>query len=144
MPKYTKTGAYAYISTPANTTCTNAGQYYVLAGIFTNEILEGFAIETFILTYKGQKKCFEIKVNASFTTDTANTEISLALFKNSVLQANSIMTVEIDKTTDKAMISLVDVLELEEDDTIEIKVASDKAGAVLQAITGNTSAQDFH
>lgn len=143
MPRYSKLGAYAYISTPANTTCTNAGEYYLLQGIFTNEILKGFSIDAFILTYNGQKQCFEIKVNASFITDTANTEISMALFVNDVLQSNSIMVVEIDKTTDKQMISLVDVLELEAGDEVSIRVASDKAGAIIQAITGNTSAQKY-
>ena len=144
MPKYSRTGVYAYVSTPQNTTTTVAGTYYRLAGTFTNEILEGFFIDVDTLTYQGQKGCFEIQVSASFITDTNNTEITLALFKNGVLQANSIMTGEIDATTDKMPLSLVDVIELEEDDTIEIKVASDKAGAVIQAITLNTSAHTFH
>ena len=67
----------------------------------------------------------------------------MALFVNDVLQSNSIMVVEIDKTTDKQMISLVDVLELEAGDEVSIRVASDKAGAIIQAITGNTSAQKY-
>ena len=109
MTIYSSTGAYAYISTPANTTTTLADTWYRLEGTFTNEVLEGFDIVTEKLTYLGQTQCFEIKVNASFTSDINNTEITMALFKNDVLQTNSIMTVEINQITDKIMISLVDM-----------------------------------
>lgn len=140
---YTHTGAYAYISTPAVTTTTEAGTYYRLEGTFTNEISNGFSIVGDKLTYSGQTQLFEIKVCASFQSDTVNTEITMALYKSGVLQTNSLMTVEVDATTDIHNIALIDVIELADEDNIEIRIKSDKAGAEITAVTGNTSANVF-
>lgn len=59
---YSKCGVHAYISTPAGTTCTNAGDWYRLEGTFTNETLMGFSIPTTLLTYNGQTQHFHITI----------------------------------------------------------------------------------
>ena len=138
-------GVYAYLSTPSTTTTTNAGQYYYMTGTFTNEVMYNFAIVSDTLTYQGNiTTCFEIILNGSFSSDTPNTEITIGLFKNGAIQANSEMTVEVNQTTDIVQISTCDVLELTNGDRISIWIKSDKAGAKIDNVKFTTSLKLFH
>lgn len=144
MAYYSSEGAYAYVSTPAETTCTNADEYYLLVGTFNNEILDGFIINADVLTYKGNGRRFEIKLNASLSSDAINNTVTLALFKNGVLQSNSEMTAKIESTTGIITIPVVDVISMVEDDYIDIRVKSDLTGSGVTGETVTTSAQVFH
>jgi len=136
-------GVYAYISTPAGTTCTLADTYYFLEGTFTNEVLEQWEI-TPPLTYKGGCTCkFEVQANASVSSDTANNLLTLAFFKNGVLQANSEMSVYIKNTSELYTIPTVDVIEFEPDDNVEIRVKASQAGSVITAEKFTTSLHEF-
>ena len=145
LPQYPKSGAFAYVSTPAATTTTVAGDWYRLAGTFTNEILEDFNITSDKLTYIGEEtQLFQIIVMATFQSNTVNTTVTLGLFKNGVLEENSQMATKVVQTTDTKALALVDAVSLAKDDNIEIKIKSDKAGAEVTATHVTTSAQKFY
>ena len=134
---------FAYIDTPAATTTTLAGTYYKVAGAWTNEILNKFSIDgvTFNLQYDGVKtKCFDISVNASISSNTVNSVVTMGLRKNGVLETNSLMSVKLAQTTDIQAISFNDVLDLETGDEVEIVMMSDQAGAEVTAQTLTTKA----
>jgi len=139
-------GVYAYLSTPAETTCTLADTYYFIEGTFTNEVLECWEI-TPPLTYLGCNGTdghkFQIIVNASFTSDTSSNLIHMALHKNDVLQTNSIMSSYIKNTAEETMISTVDVLSFDIGDTIKIMVSASQAGSKLTAQNLTTSLNRF-
>ena len=139
-------GVYAYLSTPAETTCTDAGTYYFVEGTFTNEVLECWEI-TPPLTYLGYEGTeghkFKVTVHASFTSDTGGNLIRLALYKNDVLQENSIMSSYIKNTAEETMISTVDVLSFNIGDTLSIYVSASKAGSKVTAQNLTTSVSRF-
>lgn len=138
-PKY---GAYAYISTPSATSLTE-DTWTKLSGTFTNEILDGFAIVSDTLTFCCSPTYFQIIVCGTFESDTASTVLDLALYKNGVLQTNSVMTHELNSTVDVYSMSLVDVFELGPDDTVEIYARADR-NCNVTANTLNTSAQLYY
>lgn len=139
-------GVYAYISTPAPTTCTVAGTYYFVEGTFTNEVMEAWEVVP-PLTYLGYEGTdghyFKIDVHAAFTTDTANNLIHMALYKNGELQTNSIMATYLQLTSEESTISTTDVLQFSIGDTIEIKASASKAGSQITAVNLTTSASRF-
>jgi len=138
-----KDGVYAYLSTPAETTCTLADTYYFLEGTFTNEVLEQWEI-TPPLTYIGAApRYFKITVNASITTDTANNLIHIALYKNGALQGNSQMGIFIKNTTEEYTVGTVDVLEFNPGDNVEIRAMASQAGSKITAEHLTTSAELF-
>ena len=140
----TPNGVYAYISTPAQTTCTLADTYYFLEGTFTNEIMDQWAVVP-PLTYQGGCTCkFEVQVNAAVESDTANNLVTLALYKNGVLQVNSEMSVYIKNVTEEYTIPTVDVLEFAPGDYIEIYIKCSQAGAKLTANKLTTSLHPFY
>jgi hypothetical protein len=139
-------GVYAYLSTPAETTCTDAGTYYFIEGTFTNEVLECWEIAP-PLTYLGcdgnDGYKFKINVHASFTSDTGGNLIRMALYKNGELQTNSIMASYIKLTAEETTISTVDVLSFDIGDTLDIRVSASRAGSKLTAVNLTTSASRF-
>ena len=132
--------AFAYITTPAATTTTNAGQYYYFASTFTNETAINFGVVSDTLTYTGMKGMAQVMFTASLTTDTNNTEVTVGIKKNGVIEANSEMTVEISSTTDIMPIVVWDLIALNPGDNLSIWIKSDKAGAVITPVKGTTSA----
>ena len=140
---YNKRGVFAYIDNPLPTMCAVAGQYYRLDGEFTNETIKGFSIATGTLVYLGMPCFFEVIIDAAFTSDTVNTKITLAVFKNGSLRVGSQMDVLVTLPIDVKPIPLVDVFKLVEGDTIEIRVKSDKAGAEVTALHLTTSCKCF-
>ena len=143
---FEKDGVYAYVSTPAATTTTTGAVYYRLEGIFTNEILENWVLagDPLSITYDGAStRYFEIEVHANLTSDTNGTTSTIAIYKNGVLQPNSLMDIYMKTLGESYTVSLNDVLAIENGDYIEIYIKSDKAGAEITANTLTTSAQTF-
>lgn len=140
VTEYTHCCVYAYISTPANTTTTNAGDWYRLEGTFTNEILRGFSIPATLLTYNGQTRYFQITILGSFTSDTNGTELTLGIYKNGVLEANSQMITYLKTSGEYYAMGLCDIISLADTNTLEIRIKSNQAGANIQAVTLTTSA----
>lgn len=137
---YTKSVAFAYISTPAGTTTTVAGDWYRLEGTFTNEQLRGFSIVSNKLQYGGQTQCFQITILGTFESDTAGTTLTVGIYKNGVLESNSQMKVYLKYAAEPVNVGLCDIMQLSDTNNIEIRVKSDKAGAIITASTFTTSA----
>jgi hypothetical protein len=139
-------GVYAYLSTPAETTCTLAGTYYFIEGTFTNEVMECWEI-TPPLTYLGCEGTdghhFKISVCASFTSDTNDNLIHIALYKNGEIQTNSIMASYIKNTAEARTVATVDVMTFDIGDTVDIRVSASKAGSKLTAVNLTTSLNRF-
>jgi len=132
--------AFAYVSSPGTTTTTNTGEYYYLQGSFTNETMSGWAIVGDTLTYQGVEADIMIVLHGSFSTDTNNTEITIGIKKNGVIEVNSQMTVEINSTTDIANLSTCDVIRMKNGDNLSLWIKSDKAGAQITTETFTTTA----
>lgn len=138
-------GVFAYLSTEQDTTTTAAGTFYKLEGLFTNEILCGCSACGGILTYTDSvTRCLKIIINATLKTDTNNTTVTMGIYKNGALEINSQMQTKLVQVTDRGTIPLVDVIELSTGDTIEIRIASDKAGAKVTATFITASAAKFY
>lgn len=139
-------GVYAYIDTPAPTTCTLADEWYFLEGGFQNEILESWELVP-PLTYLGYNgtdgHLFEITVNASFSSDTGLNLIKMALFKNNTLQTNSIMTNHIQTIAQERPMSTVDVISFNIGDTVDIRISASQGGSQVTAVNLTTSLKRF-
>ena len=86
---------------------------------------------------------YKIDLSLSLKSDTASTELSIGLYKNGVLQNNSVMTTLLKNLNELYNIKTIDVLELQPGDNIEIRIKSDR-DASLTASTGNTSLMCFY
>lgn len=137
---YSVTSVYAYITTPVATTTTVAGTYYKLEGTFNNSVIEGFAIETDILTYKGDPGNFIIMYAGTFSSNTVQTVVTLGLFKNGTLVTGTGRDVLIKLTDDLPEIAAFTVVNLQEGDTLQLRIKSDQAGAQITAQQGQTAA----
>jgi hypothetical protein len=139
-------GVYAYISTPAPTTCVVAGDWYFIEGVFTNEVLKCWEIAP-PLTYLGcdddSPHKFKVHVCASFASDTGLNLVKMALFKNGVLQTNSIMSEHIQTTAQERAMATVDVIEFDVGDTVDIRMSSSQAGAEVTAVNLTTCLSRF-
>ena len=135
--------AYAFLSAEDTTQLTTPLTYYKIKGAFNNEVLVNFAIVSDTLTYIGDIPIyFEVILNASFSASVVNTTTSIALYKNNVLQSNSIMTIKLNQTTDTKSLGLVDVLRLENGDNVTIVITADKTCFVTMHNV-NTSIKRF-
>ena len=142
---YPESGAYAYISESAATTTIVADTYYRLAGTFTNEVLSEFNITSDKLTYIGNDtQLFEISITASIQSNTVNTIVTMGIYKNGTLEANSEMTTKVAQTADRKLLVVIDVISLSLNDNIEIRIKSDQAEAQVTAIKCTTTAQKFY
>jgi len=139
-------GVYAYVSTPVPTPCAVAGDWYFLQGTFNNEVMASWSLVP-PLTYLGYKgtggHLFEITVCGSFSSDTGLNLIRMALFKNNVLQVNSIMTEHIQTLAQERCMAMVDVLSFDIGDTVDIRVSASRAGSALTAVNLTTSLRRF-
>lgn len=138
-------GVYGYISVPADTTCTNAGDWYFMQGAFTNEVLESwdFVHPITYQGYDGAPHLFKIQISVSFTTNAGNNLVRVALFKNGSLQSNSIASVYLKNVAEETSTSLVDVIEFSAGDQVDIRVQSSQAGSLVRAANCTASLSRF-
>ena len=131
---------YAYMSTPATTTTTDAATYYYLQGTFTNETMKNFDVVSDTLTYQGLKGCGLLLFTGTFKADTNDTEITVCVKKNGVVETNSEMTMLIESANKSiGAVAIVDNLCLNPSDRISLWIKSDKAGAVITPVKVNTT-----
>lgn len=145
IKKVERDEVYAYISNPVVTTCTDADVYYFIEGTFVNEVLECWNIVPPLtyLGYCGTSNVFKIHLNASLTFNTASNLIHLSLFKNNILQTNSIMGIYIKNTSEEYTCSLVDVLTFNPGDFVDIRLKASQAGSEVIAEHITTSLNRF-
>jgi len=120
-------GVYGYVSTPVATDITTADTYYRLAGTFTNPVLEGFSIVDDKITYQGTNPIYvEIQGGGSFTSDTNNVTIDVSIKINDTVDTNSTISNKLGLSGSYGVIAGTSVLEIENGDSVEIVVKSDK------------------
>ena len=134
-----KVGVGAYLSTPQTTTIAVVDTYQRLEGIFTNNVLEGFFIDTENdnkLTYHpddGAARTFAIIVPVSIKSDTVNTTCVVSLESGNGTTA-TIDGSEVTIRTDTADVyrngTIVIPVAVEDGDTIEIQIKADKTADI--------------
>jgi hypothetical protein len=142
-----KTGVFAFLSAPANTTVTTGGTYYPIAGTFTNDPLENFGAGTVYtpsIKYEGNlNTSFEIDYNATFRTTSSNETVSFGIKKNGVLLAGSVMgNVAKTAATDYAVSGTV-VTTLTKDDEIQLVITAETDGEVVSVQNFTTTIRPF-
>ena len=127
------------ISTPANTTLTNAGQYYQIVGVFTPMDLSFFTHNVDgTLTYKGPSSHFLFTGASDVGADKA-CELTYGLFKNGILVSGAETPVSITVPDKTANISITGISVLIKDDAFDVRAKSDQASTVLTVKTLSTT-----
>ena len=125
--------ANAYLSASADTTITTggAGNWYPVQGTFVNDFTN-FELDTDKIKYIGTETYeFEVDMHAKFATDKTSETTNITLKHDGVACENCKMGAYL-KTADEPMnVSSTHIVTLEPNDTLQIVVQSDEAGAVL-------------
>lgn len=137
-------GVYAYVPSPTITTTTLAATYYPIAGPFTNTVLSGWSVGVDSIVYDGPKTRYvEIVYSGTFESDTNNTTFVTAVKHNGNAIAGSEATFELKLAGDSGNVSATVVVEVAQNDTIQLVVKSDQAGAEITAQTYSTALTVF-
>lgn len=137
-------GVHAYIPSPTITTTTLAATYYPVAGPFTNTVLKRFSLGADSIIYSDPVSRFvEIAYSGTFESDTNNTMITTAVKHNGVEIPGSQATFELKLAGDTGSVSATVVVEVAQNDTIQLDIKSDQAGAQITAQTFSTSLSVF-
>jgi len=116
-------------------TCTDADTYYTLTGTFTEKVLEGFTSASNVYTMTSLQTLLmksALKVQAISAEDGAVLTFAIMLNGAATIIAGTDASGTFATTVAKDLVGF-STIELTEDDTIEIAVASDTAA---NAITG--------
>jgi len=141
-----RSGIFAYFPTTSNITTTAANTWYALPGPWTNPIVQDFGIaaDGVSISYTGTViQHFEIQINSTWSTDTPATTLHIGMYHNGTLLSSSVHVAKIAQVGQYRHLSNTSVVELSPNDTIQVLVRSDKAGAVLTTQHLSTSAQKF-
>lgn len=142
-----KSGIFAYLIAPTNTTIVVAGTYYPILGTFTNDPFQDFAAGTVYtpsIKYSGSlTQYFEIDWHATLKANNAATTVTFGIKKNGVLVASSIMSALCKTAGEEYPLSGTCVIELETDDEIQLVVSSDGAGDIITVEHYTTTISEF-
>ena len=140
-----KSGVFAYLASPANTTITTAGTYYPIAGTFTNAPIEDFtAVATPAIRYDGAKtQYFEIDWHASGYGDSNGQTIHIGIKKNGVLCTGGVMGTFLKFLGEEQALSGTCVIELATNETIQLVITSDTNGDVITMEHFTTTITEF-
>jgi hypothetical protein len=141
-----RSGIFAYFSTTADIVTTLADTWYPLAGPWVNSVVQDFGVaaDGLSIAYTGNTiQHFEIQINSTWSTDTPATTIHMGMYYNGVLLPSSVHVAKIAQVGQYRHLSNTSVVQLSPDDTIQVVVRSDKAGATITAQNLSTSAQKF-
>lgn len=135
VPSGTTPHGSCYISTPAATTVTNAGTYYLLAGTTTGISQSNFTHSSpGRLTYTGTVTgTFYVTANMSFVSSANNLTITSSIAKNGTPIASSEMPFFKTASTDVKQVTCFAVVDLAQNDYIEIYITDDSAASTVTA-----------
>ena len=125
-------GLFAALSAPTLTTIADAETFYPIAGTFSNEPASGFTgTEDPAIKYTGTRTLyFEIDAHAVISAATNGTTVECGIKKNGTLEASSVVSAFCKTAGELYTISGTIVVQLEEDDTIQLVVATDNGNNV--------------
>jgi hypothetical protein len=135
LPPSVTPHAGCYISTPASTTITSAGTYYLLAGTSTALALSGFTHSSpGRLTYTGTiTQTFKIESKFSITADHNNILIEARIAVNGTTNVSSEQENSHTTGANTAGVNCGSFISLSTNDYVETYVTCDSAGTVLTA-----------
>lgn len=137
---------WGYVSTPAVTTITVAGTYYPVAGTFTNAVNQ-FSAATVVtpgIKYDGaDTQDFEIDIHAEVTANFANTDVTIAVYKNGALISGSAITTECRAAASPYSLSSTVVVSLATNDEIQLVTTSDGSGDQLTFVNFQATIHPF-
>lgn len=139
-----KNGVYAYLSASANTTTTLADTWYPLQGTFVNDF-DNFELDTDKIKYIGTNDYeFEIDWHCTMSSDTNGTTPYVTIKKNSTEYDAQKMGTYLKTANEPMSFSGTAKVMLSTDDTVQLIVESDKAGAVLTTCNFTTTIKQFY
>lgn len=142
-----KVGTFAYLHGGV-TTITAANTMQAIAGTFTNAPLEGFSIVGDELTYtEAETRYFEVDWHATVSADVAGTTVYIGVTKNeaalTIATDPSIMGGFAKYAAEAIQLSGTVVMELAQNDTVQLQIASDGIGDVLTVTHFTTTIRPF-
>lgn len=130
-----KTGVFAYLSAPDNTTITTGGTYYPVEGTFTNSPVEEFSAGTVYtpsIKYNGTlKRYFEVDWHVQVQCNSFNADVGVAVKINDVLCERGEMEIKCLQANEPYNMSSTCVVELDEGDEVQLVVTSDGDGDIV-------------
>lgn len=126
---------YAYLTTPADTTCTLANTFYPIVGTFENDPMVDFDVSVGKLRYIGNRdQSFELDWAVSLSNDALNETVHIGISINgNVLDITekSVMGLFIKYAGENVTLSGTVVETLSKNDTIELQISSSGTGDVI-------------
>lgn len=123
---------YGYLNTPTNTTITTGGNFYPVAGAFSNPTLDGWSFVTDHIEYDLNKtRRFLIGWSASLSTDASSATVSIAIKKNTTVRDAQKMSLFCKDAGELYSFSGIDMVECSNGDEIQIVTTSDSDGDVV-------------
>jgi len=140
-----KSGVYAYLSAPNDTTIVAAGTYYPISGPFTNDVIEDFTlVATPAIRYDGsQTQFFKIDWHAAVQSDRNGTTVHCAIYKGVTQLTGSIMCTFCKTAGETYNLSGTVIVQLATNDEIQLTVTSDGPGDVITFEHYTTSIGEF-
>ena len=143
-----KIGMCGYVSTPAVTTVTNAGDWYAMLGTFTNAHIEQVSVigtpSNPAIQYDGDVTMdFEIDWSGAFIGSAGSQHIEFAIKKGANVITGSNMGTTEKTAGDEYSMSGTCVVSLATNDTIQLVVTSAGNGQTVQAEHFTTTIRPF-
>ncbi len=137
-------GVFAALTSPGDTTCTDADTWYPINGTFANGPIVGFSFVTDHIEYDGaMTRHFEIDGHIVVKGDGNGITIHFGVYKNGAIVPASIMGVFTKTSGEAYPASGTSVIELATGDEIQLVLMSDSAGAVITAEHLTTTIRPF-
>jgi len=137
-------GVFAYLGSPADTTCTLADTWYPIQGAFVNDPLIDFELDVDKLKYVGANTAyFEVDGHIVSKGDANGITVHFGLKKNGTVNAPSNMGTFMKTSGEAYPVSGTSVVELATNDTIQLVMMADSAGAVITAEHLTTTIRPF-
>jgi len=127
-----KVGLMSYLSATSNTTCTTAGTWYTVEGVFSNKVMEGFTqTSTNYVCTSAITNWYLINWSGTFTADTGTTTVHLGVHKSDDAEYCCIQATLCKTADEEYGRSGAVAFELTSGDTIALSVYTDGDGDVI-------------
>jgi hypothetical protein len=131
---------FAYLPAPTDTTITTAGDYYPVAGSFTNEPILGWSFVTDHIEYDLNKpRCHLFAISTVFSVDSPLATVNVAISVNGTPRTATQQGTICKTAGDSYHISVIDLFMINSGDEIQLMLTSDGDGDVVTVNTFNVT-----
>ena len=130
----TKAGVFAVLTAPSNTTCTTASTWYQVQGVFTNKVIEGFAVSgTNIVCQIAETNQYEIDWHCSVQGDSSDVPMipHVTVKINDTVYEDEMMGTLLKNGAQPYAFSGTIVVPLSSNDTVQLVCESNSDGDVI-------------